>query len=350
MHVDLDYVYDPNPIQQEANLGLLLDRVKTMGVSTVYLQAFADPDGDGEADALYFYNRHLPMRTDLFNRVAWQLRTRVGVQVYAWMPLLAFALGDESDQVQAWRADAEPTPDPAHYRRLSPFSAHARRLIGEIYEDLAKHTPIAGVLFHDDAFLSDFEDAHPEALAAYRNAGLPDDIGALRDDERLLGLWTRLKADALHELTGELAARLRYWRPGVKTARNLYARTILEPTSFNWFAQSLPNFLEHYDYTAVMAMPYMEKAADADAWLATLAARIEEIPGAFDKVVFELQSVDWRRDNEPVPATTLVRQMRLLERWGARHYGYYPDDFFNDQPTLKMLLPVMSLRTYPHLP
>ena len=44
------------------------------------------------ADALYFPNQVLPVRADLFSRVAWQLRTRARVQVYAWMPVLAFRL------------------------------------------------------------------------------------------------------------------------------------------------------------------------------------------------------------------------------------------------------------------
>ncbi len=46
-HVDLDYIYDPDPAQQERNLGQLLDRIKSLEVTHVYLQAFADPDGDG---------------------------------------------------------------------------------------------------------------------------------------------------------------------------------------------------------------------------------------------------------------------------------------------------------------
>ncbi len=49
MHVDLDYVYDKDPIQQEKNLGLLLERIKSSGVNTVYLQAFSDADGNGVA-------------------------------------------------------------------------------------------------------------------------------------------------------------------------------------------------------------------------------------------------------------------------------------------------------------
>ena len=49
MHIDLDYIYDPDPQQQERNLGHLLDRINAMGVNTVYLQAFSDPDANGSA-------------------------------------------------------------------------------------------------------------------------------------------------------------------------------------------------------------------------------------------------------------------------------------------------------------
>lgn len=350
MHVDLDYVYDADPHQQEINLGLLLDRVHALGVNTVFLQAFADPDGDGVADALYFPNRHLPMRADLFNRVAWQLRVRTGVRVYAWMPVLAFALGEQNDQVQAWRTDGRAAPDPEHYRRLSPFSADSRALIAEIYADLAKHAAFSGLLFHDDALLSDFEDAHPEALLAYQAAGLPGDIGAIRADPLLKRTWTRLKTQTLIDLTLDLAEEMRAWRSGLRTARNLFALPVLERGSEAWFAQSLPRFLEHYDYTAIMAMPYMEGAADPNIWLETLVGRVAEIPGALDRVVFELQSVDWRQQNRPIPTPELVRQMRLLQRHGARHYGYYPDDFIGGHPSIEMLLPVMSLRSYPFVP
>ncbi len=347
MHVDLDYVYDPDPAQQEKNLGLLLDRVKAMGVNTVYLQAFADPDGDGVAQALYFPNRHLPVRADLFNRAAWQLRSRTGVQVYAWMPVLAFAAGAPEDLVQAWRPEGGSAPAPQAYRRLSPFSARARQLIAEIYEDLASHAAFAGLLFHDDAFLSDYEDASPAALAAYRAAGLPDAVGRLRADPALLQRWTRFKSEALTRFTEELAEVVRALRPQIKTARNLYARPVLKPDSEVWFAQSLADFLTHYDYVALMAMPYMEGVADADAWLEDLAGQVLAAPGGAQKVVFELQSVNWRKGNAPIPASTLVRQMRLLQLRGARHYGYYPDNFLDNRPPLDSLLGEMSTRSYP---
>lgn len=350
LHVDLDYVYDADPQQQERNLGLLLDRVQALGVNTVYLQAFADPDADGVAQALYFPNRHLPMRADLFNRAAWQLRTRTGVEVFAWMPVLAFELGGPDDLVQSWQGTGAPVVAAAGYRRLSPFSAKARQWIEEIYADLAAHAAFAGVLFHDDALLSDFEDASPAALAAYRAAGLSDDIGRLREDPAQLERWTRFKTRTLLELTDRLTQVVQTYRHRIITARNLYARPVLQPSAEAWFAQSLPGFVAHYDQVAVMAMPYMEQAADPELWLEQLVRQANLVPGALEKMVFELQSVDWRRQNEPIPAATLVRQMQLLQLAGVRHFGYYPDNFFQDQPPAAILRGEMSLQSYPYRP
>ena len=78
MHVDLDYVYDPDPAQQTQNINRLIQRVYDMKISHVFLQAFADPQGDGRIKALYFPNRRLPVRADLFNFVSRQLQTRAG--------------------------------------------------------------------------------------------------------------------------------------------------------------------------------------------------------------------------------------------------------------------------------
>lgn len=44
---------------------MLIQRVKDMQISTVYLQAFADPDGDGLVKEVWFPNRLLPMKADI---------------------------------------------------------------------------------------------------------------------------------------------------------------------------------------------------------------------------------------------------------------------------------------------
>ena len=348
MHVDLDYVYDPDPAQQERNLSALVERVAAVRPRSVFLQAYADPDGDGVADALYFPNRHLPMRADLFARAAWQLRSRAGVKVYAWMPVMAFRLPASNPLAAHTVRTQDGTTPPDRYHRLSPFDPAVRTLVGDLYEDLGRHAFFEGLLFHDDAMLSDDEDASPAALAAYARWGLPPDVAAIRADPALMARWTTAKTRYLTEFTQELAARVGVWRPGLETARNLYARPVLEPAAEQWFAQNYENALAAYDYVGLMAMPRMEREAknpaQSDAWLARLARRAADTPRGLDGTVFELQARDWHTGN-PVPDEELARQWTLLQRAGIRHLGYYPDDFLNNQPSLDVVRRAISVRT-----
>ncbi|WP_275896912.1 poly-beta-1,6-N-acetyl-D-glucosamine N-deacetylase PgaB, partial [Klebsiella pneumoniae] len=45
------------------------------------------------------------------------------------------------------------------YIRLSPWSPQVRQQVTEIYEDLARYASFNGILFHDDAVLTDVDDA-----------------------------------------------------------------------------------------------------------------------------------------------------------------------------------------------
>jgi poly-beta-1,6-N-acetyl-D-glucosamine N-deacetylase len=332
---------------QETQLGKLLDRIKSLKVSTVYLQAFADPDGNGAADSVYFPNRHLPMRADLFNRVAWQLRTRTGVKVFAWMPLLSFELPPGSLSENMRVASDEHSKSKDGYPRLSPFDPKTRKLIAEIYEDLGKHAIFDGILFHDDATLNDYEDASPEALDYYRKVwGLPNSISEIRRDPVLLKEWTSQKTRYLTEFSLEIARVVRQFQPQLKTARNLYAEVALNPDSEERFAQSLPDFLSSYDYTAIMAMPYMENVEQPLPWLKGLIQEVAKRPLALQKTVFELQSIDWRTSKK-VDSEMLVKQMKLLQLEGALNFGYYPDDFLNDSPSFDVIKPYFSLQVFP---
>ena len=346
MHVDLDAICDPDPAQTERNLRLLLARIDAMGVNTVYLQAFADPDGDGTADALYFPNRSLPVRADLFNHVAWEIRIRTRVRrLYAWMPVLAFALPAGSPAA----ADQVIT-QPNHsghaamgYRRLSPFSSRAMAVVESIYADLGRRASFDGVLFHDDVTLTDYEDASPAALRQYKSWGLPTDLALLRKSDALLGRWTTLKTQYLDQLTMRMAARLRQDQPQLRTARNLYAQVVLNPHAEAWFSQSLDTAVKTYDFTAIEAMPFMEKAEDPRVFLRQMVARVSRIPDGLRHVVFELQSTDWaqRRD---LPSRELAGQMQELYGLGVRHLGYYPDNPFRGTPEAAVIRPVLDAR------
>jgi biofilm PGA synthesis lipoprotein PgaB len=352
VHVDLDNVYDPDPAQQEINLGKLIQRMADMGANTVFLQAFADPVGDGLVHRLYFPNRHLPLAADIFDRVAWQLRTRAHVKVFAWMPVLSFALDSKLPRVTRWDPKTGTASiDPDQYQRLSPFDPNVRRIIGEIYEDLARLTSVDGILFHDDAVLSDFEDASPEALKVYAANGLPGSIAALRDDPSAMQRWTRFKSRYLIDFTQELTAKVRAIRgPQVLTARNIFAEPMLNPESEAWFAQNLDDFLSTYDWTAPMAMPLMEKqtAAQSGPWLEKLVATVKSRPGALNRTVFELQARDWtKKVDADIDGAQLADWMGVLMRQGATSFGYYPDNFLENLPDLKTVRPALSNKWNP---
>jgi biofilm PGA synthesis lipoprotein PgaB len=322
VQVDLDYIYDADPSQQERNLSVLLERIKTLDVTQVWLQAFADPSGSNVAAAVYFPNRHLPMRADLFSRVAWQLRTRCGVEVYAWLPVLAWQFPDAAmqDRLQIRPRAGVQAEAPV---RLNPFLPETRTAVGDLYEDLARTAPIAGLLFNDDAVLRDTDD-----LGAHVPPPGP------------------LRTRALIAFTNDLQARVQRWRPQAATARNLYAEPVLHPRSESWYAQSLPAFLSAYNEVALMAMPAMENSNAPNSWLRELVHEVESVPGGLNRTVFELQTVDWRT-RKPIAASKLARQMQLLQSKGVLHLAYYPDDFEKNNPDIGKLIPAFSASDYP---
>lgn len=330
MHVDLDYVYDPDPAQQTQNINRLIQRVYDMKISHVFLQAFADPQGDGRIKALYFPNRRLPVRADLFNFVSWQLQTRAGVKVFAWMPVLSFDLDPSLPRVQRRdRQTGQLHEATEPYIRLSPWNPQVRQQVTDIYEDLARYSTFNGILFHDDAVLTDVDDAGQDAAQ-----------DTTRQKSRLLMGFTRALGQAVKHIRG----------PQIKTARNMFVLPILEPESEAWFAQNFDDFLAAYDWTVPMAMPLMESvpANESDAWLTRLVNVVAARPGALDKTIFELQARDWeQKPQRAVSDKQLVQWMRVLQLNGVKNYGYYPDDFINNQPDISRIRPEFSSYWYP---
>lgn len=349
MHIDLDYVFDENSEQMAKNLDSLLDRVKSLAPTTVYLQAFADANGDGVAEALYFPNRHVAVRADLFSRVSWQLMTRANVKVYAWMPVLAFELKNKQKQQALQVVSAQPKADKDSYKRLSPFSAEARQIIQEIYSDLGAHAKFSGVLFHDDAVFSEFEDDSAFARAAYRvDFKLNGNVTEINQNPAEATKLMSLKSRHLTDFTMQLAKEIRRYIPQLKTARNLYAPALLNPESERWLSQNYANFLANYDYTAVMAMPFMENAEDPNTWLKSLVEKAKSANG-LQKTVFELQASNWKT-KRPIDSQVLKQQLQILDAAGAVHVGYYPDDFLKNQPDMEVIRPYISSRNFPYLP
>ena len=347
MHVDLDRLHDADPDQQRRNIELLIRRIRAMQVNTIYLQAYSDPDGNGSADALYFPNRHLPMRADLFNHVSWLILKRTQAKrVYAWMPMMAFEL-PAGHPLAGTLVETEQV-DSSHlnmgYHRLTPFSPAVRDLVAEIYQDLARSSHFAGLLFHDDVTLSDYEDASAIAAGVHKSWGLPYTLPEIRANEDWLLHWTHMKTRFLDSFAQRLADVVRQEIPDLRTARNLYAQVALNPYSSTWYAQSLTASVAHYDFTAIMAMPYMEQATDHAAFYRDMVQQVKSVPGAMDKVVFELQATDWR-NGQRIPSEEMAQTINSLYDMGVRHVGYYPDNLFQDHPDAAILSRAFARRS-----
>lgn len=334
LHVDLDYVYDANKAQQAKNLDKLIERIYRYGVTTVYLQAFSDPDGDGVADALYFPNKYLPVRDDIFGRIAWQLQTRAGVQVYAWMPVLAFDLRKNVKEAEYVIDSRTGKPSTKAYLRLSPYNKQNVEIIKSIYNDLSFYAKFNGILFHDDAFLTDFEGAegnHAEGMVSPQAKQKTQDLIQLT-----------------HQLTDALKPYFLRGSYSLKTARNLYASVITNPNAEEWLAQNLKTLTDNYDTTAIMAMPYMENEQpisqkEAYQWFASLIENVKA-QAPLEKVLFEFQAVNWRTQ-KPIPESELIDWMTLLQKNHIYSYGYYPDNFLTNQPDMNKMKPYFSVNT-----
>jgi poly-beta-1,6-N-acetyl-D-glucosamine N-deacetylase len=350
VNVSLDELVDADPAKSEEKLGHLLDRIKDLEPKSVYLKAYSDPDGSGVARAVYFPSRHMPMRQDLFNRVAWQLITRCGVQVYARMPLLAFAL--PAGHPAAGRLVQNAIHD-TRMPRLSPFDETARAAIRDIYDDLTRYASFNGIVFGEDATLNEYEDVSRAALDTYASWDLPRDIARIHASDSLMHRWASGKTMYLTAFTRELAQRVRAYQGGgnVLTVRTLPAEAVLDSDAERHFAQSLDAFVANYDFVALVAYPGGVAGANggreeraSNSWLDSLTQTVLARPNAATRTVFELPAVD-PATRQPIASNVLRAQMKRLNAAGVVHLGYGPDNFAANQPDTALLRDVMSVQS-----
>lgn len=351
MQVDLDLVYDPDMDRMDKNLGRLIDRLAAMDVNTVFLQAFADPEGTGNIKSVYFHNSILPVRADFFSHAVHQMAIRK-MMVYAWMPTLSIELPDtelnEKLKVHEIK-DGEVIPSASWYRRLTPFSEDTAELVKKLYEDLASHSQIYGILFQDDAYLTDYEDFHPRAVSKYAEHFGKDKItAALDEDAGLAKDWARYKTEALIDFTNILKQGVRKYRPVSLFARNLYGTVLENPEAESWFAQDYGLFLKNYDQVVVMAYPQIEEVISPSEWLKNLVRRAKAVPQGLEKTIFKIQAYDWRKE-EWIDDGILLEELRDVLSQGGRHLAYYPDNYREDMPALNKIKLEMSTRSYPFI-
>ncbi len=353
VQVDLDTIYVPNSIEKtDRNLDSLIDRLVAMKVNTVFLQAFADPDGTGTIRSVYFPNSILPVRADIFSHAVHQIIIR-DIKVYAWMPTLAIELPDSERNERLRVLEKSPDgirPSQSWYRRLSPFDNEVTALVLSLYEDLAAHSQIDGILFQDDAYLSGKEDFHPSALAAYqkRFGTIPEEHGG-EDDPLSAVRWMRHKTETLINFTKELMEGVNKYNPEARFARNIYATVLTDAYSEASFAQNYELSLQTYDLVVVMAYPQMEDIDNTSSWLKELVNMAKIQSGGIERSVFKVQSYDWKRE-QWLGDTVVLEEIRDLLSAGAKHVAYYPDNPLLGKPGLRKIKLEMSTESYPFMP
>jgi hypothetical protein len=102
--LDLNLLSPTNPARFEESLGAEIERIKTLGATTVVVDAAAFGPR-GRMEATWFPNRLLPVRADVLSRVVWQLHTRAGTQVVLSLPVTAAraAVGDDAAVIKLFR-------------------------------------------------------------------------------------------------------------------------------------------------------------------------------------------------------------------------------------------------------
>ncbi len=325
VRVELDRIYHPNKVQQARNLDRLLDRVKRLHINMVILQAFSDADRDGKADSLYFPNRHLPVKDDIFNRVAWQLKTRCGTQVYAWMPVSAFDL-----------------------RGGSIFDPKSRERILDIYEDLGRYSDFEGLFFDIDGELDKFKDNSRYAAKHYRDKwSLPLSASSYNPPTGIRDMHRVKLAEYMSRFAGQLQRRVERNRSLLRTAAYIRHQKIMRLHGVTQVDALSPIYRRYFDFTVIMVGPHGGKLSDKK-WLRKLSLKVSGLDPGLNRTIFEMQSV--HPDNgAKIESTRILNQMEMLQLQGGLHVGYYPEDFMGRHPDIQKIFKGITLQDYPYL-
>ncbi|MBT3296754.1 MAG: poly-beta-1,6-N-acetyl-D-glucosamine N-deacetylase PgaB [Verrucomicrobia bacterium] len=348
VNTSLDRITATTARERERNITQLIMRLHALGATTIILDAYADADADGNAEAVYFPTTQMHVKQDILDHVVARLQGE-RIQVFLKLPVLSFdrPATAHNDSMRVMEALAEGVrPTYSLQKRYSPFHPEATAWISTLYRDLAAHVRCDGIVFADDAYLTDSEDHNPAAQKVRTTRIGPSRPGTTTpkgDDEQV---WTRIKTETINRLTTRLGQGVRVYRPNCKLARCLFAPVLHYPESEQWLAQNYRDALALYDYVLLMAYVEMEDVRRPESWLANLVSLADAQTDGLEKTVFKLQAVDWEK-HKPVKPSDLYDRLRHLARSGAVHMAYGPDQPAADIPQQKSLKQVLAEPTRP---
>jgi biofilm PGA synthesis lipoprotein PgaB len=111
--------------------------------------------------------------------------------------------------------------------------------------------------------------------------------------------------------------------------------------------KQLATLMKQYDFVLFSIPPLKNNKR----YLQRLIQQANTFPKGLLALMFELQI--FNSTNSSINSTTptsfsdthLINGLQQLHQYGARNFGYFPDDALQDQPRLKILRPLMSLKT-----
>jgi peptidoglycan/xylan/chitin deacetylase (PgdA/CDA1 family) len=279
-------LWDDDPEIANERLGRAIERTRTLGVNGLVVDAVRR-DAQGHITAAWFPTRELPLAGDWLSRIAWQMRTRAGVSVYARLPHTAAlaALGDKARVIR-------------------------------LYQDLGGLVPLDGWMLEDtEAPASSPPFVDPPPLYEHR-PGTPHYVSA----------WVlRARRQSMHQVlvAGEGPQALGWQAFDALDA----ARPGLE---LLWLAPS-----------ASVSTPH--PLAD----ISLVPARLSD-PVADSRVAgVDPLLARWFTGPAPPDAHELARAATDFERHGGISFGWCPDDPVADLPAAAIAGPGVSAATFP---
>jgi len=76
----------------------------------------------------------------------------------------------------------------------------------------------------------------------------------------------------------------------------------------------------------------MEQADNSGEFYDKIVARVKQEECGLERTVTELQTVNWRKNDEPISSGELYDTITHLYGLGVHHMAYYPDSVFKNIP------------------
>ncbi len=331
-------IYDGRANLVMNNIIAFSERALAMKVNTVFVHAFVKADAKGAFGSAYFDNSVLPVRADILKPLVKELAAR-DIAVYAIMPLLSFAL-TETDSNNAMMVMSkrlgEVRPSVSWRQRLSPFNTNSISLITQIYSDLASSVPLNGIVFGDDAYLTDKEDFNPEALNVYSNKLGINKLVLSELDPVQCSALADLRSEQLDILCETIMISVKEKQPQIQFIRTLYASAINHPPSEEWLAQNYKKALQLYNQVLVLADPELEQSRSRRSWVRGLCESVIAEPSGAERTIFALPNYSNVQRNW-ISAHQQAKLVRVLSKAGLNSFVLGPDDYIADRPRLKKI-------------